>query len=81
MPGMRTWVSVLTLTMLTCTGCCRFCDRWCGPHHVPASSAQPCCVPCCPTYQPAPVCCPTGSSPVGQGQWQRAYSAPVDGCR
>lgn len=27
------------------TGCCRFCDRWCGHDYHPQQQCVPCCVP------------------------------------
>ena len=62
------------------TGCCRWCDRWCGDRGASSRQcAQPCVPICCP---PAPVCQPVHSSPVsaapvgtvttvGAPQWQR----------
>ena len=51
------WAGALAL--LSGTGCCRWCDRWCGAQHHAAAPAvgSPCCVPCAPV-QPAAQCCP-----------------------
>jgi hypothetical protein len=54
------------LMLLASTGCCRFCDHWCGPRQpqyapgppaqvvVPAASPVPYQAPCC---VPCPPCC------------------------
>jgi hypothetical protein len=70
--------------LLAATGCCRFCERWCGPS--PTAAAYPHCVPCTPCCVP---CCPPGTAPAhyqpqqpvpGQGTgWQRTYTQPVSG--
>jgi hypothetical protein len=65
------------------TGCCRWCERWCGhaaPTYAapaPAAYAAPAqaCVPCCPV-----VCCPSSPAPAAVGavggQWQRQPYCP-----
>jgi hypothetical protein len=65
------WLVGILLGVLTNTGCCRWCERWCGPSHAQpvAYAPQQQCIPVC-----APVCAP--SSPVS-GQWQRGpYGCP-----
>jgi hypothetical protein len=85
MAGKRWWLPVALAMLMTASGCCRFCDRWCGHGHGGATSQA--CVPCVP----APVCCPTpaASAPVcppgtvpatsvhQPGGWQRNYN---NGC-
>lgn len=83
MPGKRLWLAALAMALLGSTGCCRFCERWCGHNYqnpAPVSYQQPACIPVCPQQ---PVCCPPGTAPVqshaapAQG-WQRSYY--VDPC-
>ena len=69
----KKWVSwaLLAVVSLTC-GCCRFCDRWCGPHTAAAPAASCCCVPCC---HPGTV---AGAAPaVPAAGWNQP--APVTG--
>ncbi|MCI0683670.1 MAG: hypothetical protein L0Y71_16310 [Gemmataceae bacterium] len=80
------WLAGILLGAFLNTGCCRWCERWCGaPHaapvaYAPQAYAAPAyaapayapqhCVPCCP------VVCTPASSPAG-GQWQRGpYGCP-----
>jgi hypothetical protein len=71
----------LLLMGLVNTGCCRWCERWCGhstpTYAAPAAYAAPAqaCVPCCPV---APVvCCPSSPAPAAAGgQWQRQPYGP-----
>ena len=69
------WLMGLVLVGLANTGCCRWCERWCGPSHhgcaqPVAYAPQQQCVPCCPVQ-----CCP--ASPAPTQQWQRGpYGAP-----
>ena len=73
------WLVVLA-ALAANTGCCRWCDRWCGNQHTGGYAPAPaCCAPaqqCAPACQPvqcypapaaAPV--PVGSSPAAG--WQR----------
>jgi len=73
MPGKRVWLGLVGLLLLGSTGCCRWCERFCGQTHPTAAIPTYAPVnPCCP-----PPCCPpvgAGSSPVAPlqaGQWQR----------
>ncbi len=86
MPGKRLLLTaVLGLTM-TALGCCRMCERWCGPSQqgccAPPPPGQGC--PCTPTgsYYQAPQCSPgcvpatsngvpTVPVPAGQQQWTK----------
>ena len=79
----------IVVAVLGGTGCCRFCERWCGPQpqYAPTGCCQPC-VPCCPVPAAANPCCsPPGSSPyyapavpsqpvapaAAQSGWNRTY--------
>lgn len=75
MAGKKLLGMAIAALLLANTGCCRWCDRWCGNRQatpVCCTPAPVCCPPapvCCP---PAPVCQPVHSSPVSGGpQWQR----------
>jgi hypothetical protein len=67
------WLLTALLTSAALnTGCCRWCDRWCGnnnppPAYYPAPTA---CVPAC---APAPVACPAGCAPVASGFARPGY--------
>ncbi|OAI55106.1 hypothetical protein AYO44_02910 [Planctomycetaceae bacterium SCGC AG-212-F19] len=88
----KQWIKWAALgALMAATGCCRFCEHWCGPDNRAAAGyqapccqpVQPCCVPCCPPgtvpshYQPTqPV--PQQPQPGQPGQtWQRTYTQPV----
>jgi hypothetical protein len=76
------------IVLMASSGCCRFCDHWCGPRqqqYVPGPPAQvvvpaaspvpaggPCCVPCVP-------CCPTSQFKAPVPQPVPAYVAPQAG--
>jgi hypothetical protein len=77
------WLTGFLLAALANTGCCRWCERWCGHGHAPAyaptayAPAPTHCVPCCPV----PVCCPSSPAPAAgpaapPGQWQRQPFGP-----
>ena len=85
----KQWIKWAAMgAMVAATGCCRFCEHWCGPEH-PAQQCcqpcQPCCVPCCPPgtvpshYQPTqPVPQPVPGQPGQPGQtWNRTFTQPV----
>ena len=73
MPGKRVWLGLVGLLLLGSTGCCRWCERWCGNSHPTAAipayapAANQCCVPCCPV----PVGAGSSPAPFQAGQWQR----------
>jgi hypothetical protein len=81
MTGKKMLWTALVAVLLGNTGCCRWCDRWCGhqQQYAPAAyaPAQQCAPVCQPAYcAPAPVCQPVGSSPVAAvpvapASWQR----------
>jgi hypothetical protein len=60
MPGKRFWGWTVLAASLTSTGCCSFCDRWCGQRYnqscAPVCCQPVCCQPCGPAnYPPAPA--------------------------
>jgi hypothetical protein len=67
MPGKRLLLMAVLGLTLTALGCCRACDRWCGPNQgCCAPPPSQCCQPqCCPngSYYPAQQC-PPGCAPV-----------------
>gem|GEM_PF-5591011 len=70
----KMWWMGMLLVVLSSTGCCRWCEHWCGQHHgyaQPVAYAPQQCVPCCPV-----PCCPSSPAPVQQ-PWQRGpYGSP-----
>ncbi len=71
MPGKKWLFGLLLAALSMTTGCCHFCDRWCGARSGYTPAAAPCCVPCCPqTVGASPV-------PAATGWNQPAAVAPV----
>ena len=78
----RSWTlaAVGVLLGLT-TGCCRFCEHWCGHdyHSGPYYQPAPCCVPCNPCapgtytgYIAPQACAPPQPAPYQGGGFQPA---------
>ena len=72
------WVALVSVVGLS--GCCWWCDKWCGDHH---SSCTPvCCNPAPQCYQQQP-CCQPAAVPVAPAQnWnqQGRYYNPQTNC-
>jgi hypothetical protein len=82
MSGKMLALGAMLSVTLAATGCCRLCDRWCGPRHgepVAYQPAQCCPVVCCP----APCCNASPAGTVPASTWQqpapRNYGPP-SGC-
>src|SRR5262249_1193198 len=53
----RFWLTAVLLAVLAGTGCCRWCEHWCGERqssNAPGYVQQ--CVPCCPVPAPGACC-------------------------
>lgn len=86
MPGKRWMFCAVVMGLVSSSGCCRWCERWCADRNPPVAAAgYQQCVPCCPV-----VCCPPGggapahypppaAQPQGQPGWQRTNTQPVSG--
>lgn len=69
------WLLMLAGFLVSSSGCCRWCDRWCHNNPAPVAYApQQQCVPCYP-QQPAPVCCPASPAPATTFQ-RNPYGCP-----
>ena len=66
------WLMGMLLALSANTGCCRWCEHWCGHRQYAqpvAYAPQQACVPCIPVQ-----CCPSSPAPT---QWQRGpYGCP-----
>lgn len=94
--SVRRFAVIMSLLLLVSGGCCRFCDRWCGPHNanvapapvyapavVPAAAPAQCvpCVPCCPVGQLKPQPVPAFNSQAhANTSWQRTYGQDGSCC-
>jgi len=72
-----TWVALASVVGLS--GCCWWCDKWCGERNY--GGAPACCAPapsCCPQQQ----CCQPVPAPVPAQNWSqaRSYNPPTNCC-
>ncbi len=86
MAGKRWMLWAAMGALMAVTGCCRFCERWCGPEHPnccgyqqPAPACCTPCTPCCPQGTVPSQYPPTQPVPGGNQTWQRTYTQPVNG--
>jgi hypothetical protein len=85
MPGKKTWIVSVALTLLAGTGCCGWCQRHCSSPAPVAPAASCCCQPCCcPPANAAPVVPVPAAAPPPPQAWNNpaprpAYNAP-NGC-
>ena len=78
MTAKRWWLAAV-LTVSLASGCCKFCDRWCGSPHQ-AAAAPVCCYPAQPVYC-TPVATTAAAVPAAPAAGWNQPAVPCVPCR